>query len=81
MSSAAAATATAPEIIDVFSEEEEAGSPKKRRKDSETKGPWSVNLDLKHIAFETDANINFGALKSKVTLDPWVASVGIGYKF
>jgi len=49
--------------------------------DIATKGPWSVNLDLKHIAFETDANINFGALKSKVTLDPWVASVGIGYKF
>lgn len=46
-----------------------------------TTGPWSVNVDLKHIAFETDANINFGALKSKVTLDPWVASVGIGYKF
>ncbi|MCA3693986.1 OmpW family outer membrane protein [Aquidulcibacter sp.] len=49
--------------------------------DIATSGPWSVNLDLKHIAFETDANINFGALKSKVTLDPWVASVGIGYKF
>lgn len=49
--------------------------------DFATKGPWSVNVDLKHIAFETDANINFGALKSKVTLDPWVASVGIGYKF
>lgn len=49
--------------------------------DFATKGPWSVNLDLKHIAFETDAKINFGALKSKVTLDPWVASIGIGYKF
>lgn len=49
--------------------------------DFATKGPWSVNVDLKHVAFETDANINFGALKSKVTLDPWVASVGIGYKF
>ncbi len=49
--------------------------------DYATKGPWSVNVDVKKIFFETNANINAGALKSKVTLDPWVVSVGFGYKF
>lgn len=49
--------------------------------DIATQGPWSANLDVKKIFFETDANINNGALKSKVTLDPWVVSAGFGYKF
>jgi len=49
--------------------------------DFATTGPWSYNIDVKKIFFETDANINFGALRSKVTLDPWVLSVGFGYKF
>ncbi len=49
--------------------------------DIATKGKWSYNIDVKKIMFETDANINFGALKSKVTLDPWVVSFGVGYKF
>ena len=44
-------------------------------------GPWSANLDVKKVFFETDASINGGALKSKVKLDPWVVSAGIGYKF
>ena len=44
-------------------------------------GPWSANLDVKKVFFETDAKINGGALKSKVKLDPWVLSVGLGYKF
>ena len=44
-------------------------------------GKWSVNLDVKKIYFKTDANINNGALGSKVYLDPVVASVGVGYKF
>jgi outer membrane protein len=45
------------------------------------KGPWSVNLDAKKVFFETDANINKGALKSSVTLDPLVVSAGISRKF
>lgn len=45
------------------------------------KGPWSANLDVKKVFFETDAKINGGALKSKVKLDPWVVSAGFGYKF
>lgn len=44
-------------------------------------GPWSANLDVKKVFFETDANINNGALKSDVKLDPWVVSAGFGYKF
>lgn len=44
-------------------------------------GPWSANVDVKKVFFSTDANINSGALKSKVDLDPWVVSIGIGRKF
>jgi outer membrane protein len=44
-------------------------------------GPWSANLDVKKVFFETDASINGGTLKSKVKLDPWVVSAGFGYKF
>ena len=44
-------------------------------------GPWSLNLDAKKVFFKTDASINGGALKSKVGLNPWVLSAGIGYKF
>ncbi|WP_304164093.1 OmpW family protein [Phenylobacterium aquaticum] len=49
--------------------------------DVATKGAWSVNVDVKKVFFETDAKINGGALKSKVNLDPWVVSAGVGYKF
>ncbi|HQN52646.1 MAG TPA: OmpW family outer membrane protein, partial [Phenylobacterium sp.] len=49
--------------------------------DIATAGKWSVNVDAKKIFFETDASINGGALKSKVKLDPWVISAGVGYKF
>ncbi|MFN3521918.1 MAG: OmpW/AlkL family protein [Phenylobacterium sp.] len=49
--------------------------------DVAVKGPWSANVDVKKVFFETDADINNGALKSKVKLDPWVVSAGFGYKF
>lgn len=42
---------------------------------------YSLNLDVKKVWFETDAAINGGALKSKVKLDPWVISAGLGYRF
>lgn len=42
---------------------------------------YNLNVDVKKVWFETDASINGGALKSKVKLDPIVASVGIGYRF
>lgn len=44
-------------------------------------GPWTVNLDAKKVWFDTDARINGGELKSNVSLDPWVVSVGVGRKF
>lgn len=44
-------------------------------------GPWSLNVDVKKVWFNTDANINGGALKSDVDLDPWVVSIGIGRTF
>jgi len=44
-------------------------------------GPWSLNLDVKKVWFETDAKINDGALKSSVNLDPWVLSLGVSRKF
>jgi outer membrane protein len=44
-------------------------------------GPWSLNADVKKVFFKTDASINGGALKSKVTLDPWVLSLGLARRF
>ena len=44
-------------------------------------GPWSLNLDAKKVFFDTEASINGGALKSDVTLDPWVISVGVARRF
>lgn len=44
-------------------------------------GPWSLNVDVKKVWFNTDAEINGGALNSDVDLDPMVVSVGIGRTF
>jgi outer membrane protein len=45
------------------------------------KGPWSLNLDVKKVWFNTEATINGGTLTSDVDLDPWVVSIGIGRRF
>jgi outer membrane protein len=42
---------------------------------------WSLNLDVKKVWFNTGADINNGALKSDVALDPWVVSLGLSRKF
>ena len=44
-------------------------------------GPWTVNIDVKKVWFNTDANINGGTLNSDVNLDPLVISLGVGRKF
>jgi outer membrane protein len=44
-------------------------------------GRWSANLDVKKIFFETDAVDRTNGVKTKVTLDPWVVSAGVGYRF
>lgn len=49
--------------------------------DIATSGPWSVNLDVKKVFFNTKATDTTAGLKSKVNLDPWVVSAGFGYKF
>ncbi len=49
--------------------------------DIATTGPWSANLDVKKIFFETDAVDQTNGVKTTVKLDPWVVSAGIGYKF
>lgn len=42
---------------------------------------WSVNVDVKKVFFDTTATDRFNGVKSKVKLDPWVVSGGLGYKF
>ncbi|TAJ73600.1 MAG: hypothetical protein EPO51_04730 [Phenylobacterium sp.] len=49
--------------------------------DIATHDRWTVNLDAKKIFFETDAVDRTNGLKSKVTLNPWVLSAGVGYRF
>ena len=44
-------------------------------------GPWTLNVDVKKVWFDTEATINGGTLKSDVGLDPWVVSLGVGRKF
>ena len=41
---------------------------------------WLINLDLRYIALETDASVNGGS-KFNVTVDPWVYTLAVGYKF
>lgn len=52
--------------------------------DIASKGKWSYNIDLKKIFIEPKANVSTGGTlieTAKVKLNPWVASVGVGYKF
>ena len=49
--------------------------------DIATSDKWQINLDVKKIAFHTDAVDRAKGLKTRVTLDPWVFSAGLGYRF
>jgi outer membrane protein len=42
---------------------------------------WAINLDAKKVFFETDAVDRTRGLKTKVTLNPWVLSAGMGRRF
>jgi outer membrane protein len=42
---------------------------------------WTINLDAKKVFFETDAVDRTNGIKTKVTLNPWVLSAGVGYRF
>lgn len=49
--------------------------------DIATHDRWTVNLDAKKVFFETDAVDRTNGVKTKVTLNPWVLSAGVGYRF
>ena len=45
------------------------------------KGPYVANIDVKKVFVTSDASVDGGVLKSKVDLNPWVFSIGLGRKF
>jgi outer membrane protein len=49
--------------------------------DIATRDRWSINLDAKKVFFETDAVDRARGIKTKATLNPWVLSGGLGYRF
>jgi outer membrane protein len=42
---------------------------------------WYLNADIKKVWLDTDASWQGTAAKADVTVDPLIASVGIGYRF
>ena len=58
-----------------------AGTALQAGVDIALKDHWALNLDVKKVFYKTDAKINGGALRSEVTLDPTVASIGLAYRF
>lgn len=42
--------------------------------------PWMMNADAKKIFLNTDVGLNDDAITADVDIDPWVISVGIGYR-
>jgi len=42
---------------------------------------WSVNFDVKKVQIGSDVKDTAGNKLSKVSIDPWLVGVGIGYRF
>ncbi|MFN3827891.1 MAG: OmpW/AlkL family protein [Micavibrio sp.] len=42
---------------------------------------WGLNLDVKKIFLNVDAELNGGSIRADVDLDPWVIGSGISYRF
>lgn len=42
---------------------------------------WYLNADVKHVWLDTDASWEGTNITSKVDVDPWIVSVGLGYRF
>jgi len=42
---------------------------------------WGVNLDVKKIYVDADAEWNSGAITADIDLDPWVIGAGVSYRF
>jgi outer membrane protein len=49
--------------------------------DAPVAGKWTLNADVKKVFVETKANIDNGTYYSKVHLDPWIVSLGVGRRF
>ena len=42
---------------------------------------WYLNADVKKVWLDTDANWGTSGVTAKVDVDPWIVSVGLGYRF
>ena len=42
---------------------------------------WGLNLDIKKVYLEIDGELNNGAVKADIDLDPWIIGAGISYRF
>ncbi len=42
---------------------------------------WSLNMDVKKIWLNLDANVTAAGIPATVDLDPWVVGAGLGYRF
>ena len=42
---------------------------------------WMINVDVKKLFLQTDVMINGGDVTADVSLDPWIPSLGLGYRF
>lgn len=44
-------------------------------------GGWYLNADVKKTFIETDASWQGTAIAANVEIDPWIYSIGVGYRF
>lgn len=42
---------------------------------------WYLNADVKHVWLDTNAKWGDGTVTADVTVDPWIFSLGVGYRF
>lgn len=42
---------------------------------------WGLNLDVKKIYLEIDGELNNGAVRADIDLDPWIVGAGVSYRF
>ncbi len=42
---------------------------------------WYLNADVKHVWLNTDASWGDGTVHADVDVDPWIFSLGVGYRF
>ncbi|QQG35781.1 MAG: OmpW family protein [Micavibrio aeruginosavorus] len=42
---------------------------------------WGINMDVKKIYLDIDAELNSGSIRADVDLDPWVVGTGVSYRF